>query len=65
MPEAGGDAAHYVNPESLDEIEDGLSKLLNDETYLKKLAAKGIRHAAGFNTIKMTQETLEVYRKLI
>ena len=65
MPEAGGNAAHYVNPESLDEIKDGLCKLLNDKTYREKLAVKGTRHAAGFNTMRMTQETLEVYRKLI
>jgi len=65
MPEAGGNAAHYVNPESLDEIKDGLCKLLNDKTYREKLALKGTRHAAGFNTMRMTQETLEVYRKLI
>ena len=65
MPEAGGNAAHYVNPESLDEIKDGLCKLLNDKTYREKLSVKGTRHAAGFNTMRMTQETLEVYRKLI
>ena len=65
MPEAGGNAAHYVNPESLDEIKDGLCKLLNDKTYREKLAVMGTRHAAGFNTMRMTQETLEVYRKLI
>ena len=65
MPEAGGNAAHYVNPESLDEIKDGLCKLLNDKTYREKLAVKGTRHAAGFNTMRMTQETLEVYRNLI
>ena len=65
MPEAGGNAAHYVNPESLDEIKDGLCKLLNDKTYREMLAVKGTRHAAGFNTMRMTQETLEVYRKLI
>ena len=65
MPEAGGNAAHYVNPESLDEIKDGLCKLLNDKTYREKLAVKGTRHAAGFNTMRMAQETLEVYRKLI
>ena len=65
MPEVGGNAAHYVDPESLDEIKDGLCKLLNDKTYREKLAVKGTRHAAGFNTMRMTQETLEVYRKLI
>jgi len=65
MPEVGGNAAHYVNPESLDEIKDGLCKLLNDKNYREKLAVKGTRHAAGFNTMRMAQETLEVYRKLI
>ena len=64
MPEAAGNAAHYVNPESLDEIKDGLCKLLNDKTYRENLALKGTRHAEGFNTMRMTQETLEVYRKL-
>ena len=64
MPEAGGNAAHYVNPESLDEIRSGLCELLNDETYRKKLIEKGTRHAESFNTMRMTRETLEVYRKL-
>ena len=61
----GCHAAHYVNLESLDEIKDGLCRLLNDKNYREMLAAKGTRHAAGFNTMRMAQETLEVYRKLI
>ena len=64
MPEAGGDAAHYVNPESLDEIKTGLCKLLNDQNYREYLADKGTRHAESFSTMRMTRETLEVYRKI-
>ena len=64
MPEAGGDAAHYVNPESLDEIKTGLCKLLNDQNYRKYLADKGTQHAESFSTMRMTRETLEVYRKI-
>ena len=64
MPEAGGDAAHYVNPKSLDDIASGLSRLLNDESYRQELVEKGTRHAEGFTAEKMARETLEVYRKL-
>ena len=64
MPEAGGDAAHYVNPESLYEIKTCLCKLLNDQNYRKYLADKGTRHAESFSTMRMTRETLEVYRKI-
>jgi len=64
MPEAGGDAAHYVNPESLDEIASGLCRILNDESYRQELIEKGTRHAEGFTAEKMVKETLEVYKKL-
>ena len=64
MPEAGGDAAHYVNPESLDDIASGLCRILNDESYRQELIEKGTRHAEGFTAEKMAKETMEVYRKL-
>jgi len=64
MPEAGGDAAHYVNPESLDDIASGLCRILNDESYRQELIEKGTRHAEGFTAEKMAKETLEVYKKL-
>lgn len=61
LPEAGGNAAHYVDPLQVDDIAAGLEKLINDNSYRETLIQKGYVHAETFSARKMAQRTLDIY----
>src|SRR3990167_2485564 len=65
MPEAGGDASIYVNPEDLDDIKEKLDEVMNDKDLREKLIKKGFIQAKKFTWKKAAMETAEVYRKVI
>jgi len=64
MPEAGGDAAHYVDPLAVDDIAAGLEKLINDNTYRKGLVQKGFKHAKTFSAQAMASQTFDIYKMI-
>jgi glycosyltransferase involved in cell wall biosynthesis len=59
LKEIAGDAAALVNPESVEEMTQGLERLLRDETLRKKLAAKGTRRAEMFSWERTVDLLLE------
>jgi glycosyltransferase involved in cell wall biosynthesis len=60
LPEAGGDAALYVDPESVEDISSKMKKLLNDEGLRKDLIKKGHEQVKKFSWEKAAKETLSV-----
>lgn len=64
LPEAGGDAAHYVDPLEVDDIALGLEKLINDPAYRQALVQKGFEHARKFTAQEMASKTLEIYKMI-
>ena len=62
MPEAGGDAAHYVDPLAVDDIAQGIEKLINDSAYRRGLVQKGFEHAKTFSSQAMAAATLDIYK---
>jgi len=64
LPEAGGEAALYVNPESVEDIANKINELINDETLRKKLIEKGYEQIKKFSWEKTAKQTLEVLQNL-
>jgi glycosyltransferase involved in cell wall biosynthesis len=64
LPEAGGDAALYVDPESVDDIAKKMTRLINDENLRKELIEKGKKQVAKFSWEKTAKETLAVLEEL-
>ncbi len=62
LPEIGGDAAVYFDPESVDEMESTLEKLLSDADFAEHLRRKGMERASEFSWRKAAEETLAIYR---
>ncbi|MDQ5954196.1 MAG: hypothetical protein QG583_124, partial [Patescibacteria group bacterium] len=60
LPEAGGDAAHYCNPESTESIKEGIEKILEDRKYRVNLIEKGKENIKKFSWEKAAKETLAV-----
>lgn len=64
LPEAGGDAALYVNPESVEEIQQQMKILLDNPKRRKELVEKGYKHIKQFSWEKTAQQTLAVLNQI-
>jgi len=60
MPEAGGDAALYVDPLDVKDIADKIEEVLSDKELRKKMIEKGKKQIEKFSWEKAAKETLEV-----
>ena len=65
MPEVGGKAAIYVDPNNVLDIKRNLNEVMNDEKLRKELVKKGFERVKQFSWEKCVQETAEVYRRLM
>jgi glycosyltransferase involved in cell wall biosynthesis len=63
MPEVAGDAALLIDPTSVNEIKNAMSKLLKDKKLRDSLVKKGIKQAAKFSWDKTAKETIKVYNE--
>lgn len=58
LPEAGGDAALYVDPNSVSDIVSKMEKLLNDPELRKNLIEKGYKQVEKFSWEKSAKQVL-------
>src|SRR5258705_890190 len=64
LPEAGGDGAYYVNPNSAEEISEGMKTLFADGSFTDALKEKGWQHAQNFTQQKCAADVIKVYQSL-
>ena len=64
LPEVGGDAAFYVNPQSSAEIADGMKQIYTDESLRQGMKIKGIVHALGFTPERHAASVMDVYKSV-
>ena len=64
IPEVAGDAGVYIDPYSADDFISGVKRILDDADLRKRCIEKGLERVKKFSWMKMTQEILEIYRKL-
>ena len=65
MPEVGGDAAVYFNPEKVDEIAKGIRSVLNDPQLRDQMKEKGKRQLEKFSWAKTARQTVACYRRVM
>lgn len=65
MPEVGGDAAIYFDPENVDDIAATIDRLLDDSELRTKLAAAGLVRAKEFSWRRAAELTTGVYDELL
>ncbi len=65
MPEAGGDAAIYFNPENTQDIEEKMEKVLTDHTLRDRMKERGLIHYKKFTWEKAAREVLSVIEEVI
>jgi glycosyltransferase involved in cell wall biosynthesis len=64
IPEIVGDAALQINPNSQEELEVAIIKLLRDDSLRNDLMKRGFARAKQFSWRKMAEETLEIYESV-
>ena len=65
LPEAGGDAAIYFNPEKTDEIRDSIQRVLTDDKLRESMIEKGNKHYKNFTWQKAAHEVLATIEEVI
>jgi len=65
LPEAGGDAALYIDPKNVSDITEKMKKLLDDENLRKDLIVRGKKQVEKFSWEKSAKETLEVLEGVV
>jgi glycosyltransferase involved in cell wall biosynthesis len=64
LPEAGGEGAYYVDPNSAEEIAEGMKKIYNDKQFSDELREKGWQYAQNFTQLKCAADVMKVYQSL-
>lgn len=66
LPEAGGDAALYVDPTSAEEIAEAVIRLLSDKQLRDVVITKGINYANDmFAPDKLTRQVHDLYERVV
>lgn len=65
LPEAGGDAAVYFNPEDVNDIAEKINKVIMDEKIQEEMRKKGFLQVKNFSWEKTARQTLSVLEGLV
>lgn len=64
LPEAGGDAAVYFDPQNVSDIKEKIEKVISDEKKRQEMIKKGYEQVKKFSWEKSARQTLEVLEKI-
>lgn len=64
LPETGGEGAYYVDPNSSEEIAEGMKKIYRDSSFADSLKEKGWQHARNFTQERSAADVMKVYDRL-
>lgn len=64
LPEAGGDAAVYFDPQNVSDIAEKIKKVLSDETLRVKMKKEGFEQVKKFSWEKSARQVLQVLEEV-
>lgn len=65
LPEVGGNAVIYFDPENISEMRTVISKVLENDENNSALVKNGLKNRSNFSWSKTAIQTIEVYNKLL
>ncbi|MFN2458752.1 MAG: glycosyltransferase family 4 protein [Chitinophagaceae bacterium] len=65
LPETGGDAALYVDPQSPVEIANAMFEVYSNSDLRNEMIQKGLKHAQNFTLQKSAESVINVYKKIV
>lgn len=64
IPEVAGQGAHFVNPNSINSINDGFKKIISDEEYRDKIIEAGFINVKQFELNNITKKYFQIYNDM-
>ena len=64
MPEISGDAACMVNPYEIEEIRNGVLKIINNKSYREQLVVNGLKNCKRFSPEHIAGKYIELYKNI-
>ncbi len=64
MPEAGGDAALYIDPFSTDDLAKAMVEVATNTSLQQTMKQKGWQHAQNFTRQKCSADVMNVYMNI-
>lgn len=64
LPEAGGDGAYYVDPNSPEQMADAMKHIYSDSVLAASMIEKGWHHAQNFTQKKCADAVMDVYTSI-
>lgn len=65
FPEAGGDAARFINPEDVDDLIYNMELVLTDSDLREEMIKKGLEHVKKFDGGHLSQSLMTHYKKIL
>lgn len=65
LPEVYGDAAHYFDPASVEDMAAKISEVMSNENLRKTLIASGRKQVDKYSWQHMAQQTLDIYMQVL
>ena len=65
LPEAGGPDSFYVDPQSAEQIAEGIEKILSDEALRNTMIEKGFSYVQKFSGKKTASDIISVYQQTL
>jgi glycosyltransferase involved in cell wall biosynthesis len=65
LPEVGGDAVVYCNPNSIEDIKEKINQVITNEELQKEMIEKGLKRAKMFSWEKSAKEHIEIFKKVL
>lgn len=65
MPEVAGEGALLVNPYSINEIRQGIVRIIEDDTYRTSLIAKGLKNIERYSPEVVAEQYAQLYRRVL
>jgi glycosyltransferase involved in cell wall biosynthesis len=65
LPELGGDAARYFDPENVHDMATAIGEVWRDEGLSRDMRRRGLAQAAQFSWERAARETLQLYERVL
>jgi len=65
LPEVGGDAVLYVDPQRTEQVRDALAQLISDDAQCAHLAQLGLERAKSFSWGRAVEQTIKAYEHIV
>lgn len=65
IPEVGGDAALYIDPESVEELAEAMLRVISDPALRESMISLGRARASQFGWDRVAKQTVDIYRRCL